>query len=142
MFQENPNNNNLSSILPCEQLLTAKSVLTDVSSEIYDLVNQVNTQIAISYPHIALVCNPFSQSPYYEYQPQNCAANTIRIGDIPKSRYAFQCYEDFIFRFVKNFGHLVGDLIQKKHWYPAHPFAEGRWMFSEIVEFHCYDKYM
>ena len=45
---------------------------------------QVNTQIAISYPDIALVCNPFSQPPYYEYQPQNCAANTIRIGDIPK----------------------------------------------------------
>uniref|UniRef100_A0A1S4DZ13 Uncharacterized protein n=1 Tax=Cucumis melo TaxID=3656 RepID=A0A1S4DZ13_CUCME len=55
MFQENPNNNGLSSILPCEQLLTAKSVLTDV-----------NTQIAISYPDIALVCNPFLQPPYYE----------------------------------------------------------------------------
>ena len=41
MFQENPNNNSLSSILPCEQLLTAKSALTDVSSEIYDLVNKV-----------------------------------------------------------------------------------------------------
>ncbi|TYK22645.1 inactive beta-amylase 4 [Cucumis melo var. makuwa] len=26
--------------------------------------------------------------------------------------------------------------------YPAHPFADGRWMFPEIVEFHCYDKYM
>ncbi|KAG7018418.1 hypothetical protein SDJN02_20286, partial [Cucurbita argyrosperma subsp. argyrosperma] len=43
------------SILPCEQLLTARSVLTDVSSEIYDLVNQVNTQISVSYPDIALV---------------------------------------------------------------------------------------
>uniref|UniRef100_A0A9I9E6N0 Uncharacterized protein n=1 Tax=Cucumis melo TaxID=3656 RepID=A0A9I9E6N0_CUCME len=55
IFQENPNNNSLSSILPCEKLLTAKSVLTDV-----------NTQIAISYPDIAL------------------GSNTIRIGDIPE----------------------------------------------------------
>ncbi|KAG6581996.1 hypothetical protein SDJN03_21998, partial [Cucurbita argyrosperma subsp. sororia] len=91
MFQENPNNNSLSSILPCEQLLTARSVLTDVSSEIYDLVNQVNTQISVSYPDIALVCNPFSQPPYYEYQPQNCAANTIRIGDIPKVLKLLTC---------------------------------------------------
>ncbi|TYK07944.1 aspartic proteinase A1-like [Cucumis melo var. makuwa] len=26
--------------------------------------------------------------------------------------------------------------------YLAHPFADGRWMFPEIGEFHCYDKYM
>ncbi|TYK26663.1 peptidyl-prolyl cis-trans isomerase CYP21-1 [Cucumis melo var. makuwa] len=26
--------------------------------------------------------------------------------------------------------------------YPAHPFVDGRWMFPEIGEFHCYDKYM
>ncbi|TYK27725.1 uncharacterized protein E5676_scaffold225G00710 [Cucumis melo var. makuwa] len=108
MFQENPNNNSLSSILPCEQLLTAKSVLTDV-----------NTQIAISYPDIALVCNPFSQPPYYEYQPQNCAANTIRIGDIPKKSIGLGSFEELR--------------------YPAHPFADG---IPEIVEFHCYDKYM
>lgn len=94
MFQENPNNNSLSSILPCEQLLTAKSVLTDVSSEIYDLVNQVNTHISVSYPDIALVCNPFSQPPYYEYQPENCAANTIRIGDIPKVLKLLTCSDE------------------------------------------------
>lgn len=52
MFQENPNNNSLSSILPCEQLLTAKSVLTDVSSEIYDLVNQV----IYTYIYTFLIC--------------------------------------------------------------------------------------
>ncbi|XP_022145786.1 uncharacterized protein LOC111015167 [Momordica charantia] len=94
MFQENPNNNSLSSILPCEQLLTAKSVLTGLSSEIYELVNQVNTQIAVSYPDISLVCNPFSAPPYYEYQPQNCAANTIRIGDIPKVLKLLTCSDE------------------------------------------------
>ncbi|KAG6597688.1 hypothetical protein SDJN03_10868, partial [Cucurbita argyrosperma subsp. sororia] len=94
MFQENPNNNSLSSILPCEQLLTAKSALTDVSSEIYDLVNQVNTQISISYPDTGLVCNPFSEPPYYEYQPENCAANTIRIRDIPKVLKLLTCSDE------------------------------------------------
>lgn len=41
-FQQNPENNSLSSILPCDELLSAKSVLFDVSGEIYNLVNKVN----------------------------------------------------------------------------------------------------
>ncbi|WVY91916.1 hypothetical protein V8G54_037430 [Vigna mungo] len=39
-FQENPYNNSLSSLLPCDELLSAKSVLSDVSAGIYDLVNK------------------------------------------------------------------------------------------------------
>ena len=41
-FQENPYNNSLSSILPCDELLSAESVLFDVSAGIYNLVNEVN----------------------------------------------------------------------------------------------------
>lgn len=40
-FQENPYNNTLSSILPCDELLSAESVLSDVSAGIYNLVNEV-----------------------------------------------------------------------------------------------------
>lgn len=40
-FQRDPYNNSLSSILPCNELRSAKSVLVDVSGGIYDLVNQV-----------------------------------------------------------------------------------------------------
>lgn len=36
------------------------------------------------YPNLVHVCNPFSAPPEYQYQPDNCPANTIRIGDIPK----------------------------------------------------------
>ena len=134
-FQENPNNNTLSSILPCDELLSAQPVLSDVSAGIYNLVNQVNVIVvlvhmlpeqsillikwnlmetstltftqftydsirllltilqvnsnisllqATIYPNLASVCNPFSAPPEYVYQPDNCPANTIRIGDIPK----------------------------------------------------------
>lgn len=41
-FEENPYNNSLSSILPCDDLLLAKPVLTEVGSGIYNLVNEVN----------------------------------------------------------------------------------------------------
>ncbi|GMI92982.1 hypothetical protein like AT5G67550 [Hibiscus trionum] len=94
-FQENPYNNTLSSILPCDELLSAESVLSDVSAGIYNLVNEVNSNIsqlqATTYPNLAHVCNPFSAPPDYTYQPNNCPANTIRIGDIPKILEVFTC---------------------------------------------------
>ncbi|MED6170819.1 hypothetical protein PIB30_034729 [Stylosanthes scabra] len=94
-FQENPYNNSLSSILPCDELLSAKSVLSGVSAGIYNLVNKVNENIsgmqATTYPNLVHVCNPFSAPPEYLYQPQNCPANTIRIGDIPKVLKPFTC---------------------------------------------------
>ncbi|KAK8619459.1 hypothetical protein V6N13_133418 [Hibiscus sabdariffa] len=94
-FQENPYNNTLSSILPCDELLSAESVLSDVSAGIYNLVNEVNANIsqlqATTYPTLVHVCNPFSAPPEYTYQPNNCPANTIRIGDIPKILQVFTC---------------------------------------------------
>ena len=40
-FQQNPNNNSLSSILPCDELVSAKSLLNNVGAGIYRLVNEV-----------------------------------------------------------------------------------------------------
>ncbi|EXB95198.1 hypothetical protein L484_001595 [Morus notabilis] len=82
-FQKNPYNNSLSSILPCDELLSAKSVLYDVSAGIHNLVN---ANISIFY-----ICNPFSESLEYQYQSENCPSNTIKIGDIPKVLEAFTC---------------------------------------------------
>ncbi|XWS35309.1 hypothetical protein CRYUN_Cryun21dG0114800 [Craigia yunnanensis] len=94
-FQENPYNNSLSSILPCDELLSARPVLFDVSAGIYNLVNEVNSNIsqlqATTYPNLDYVCNPFSAPPEYAYQPDNCSANTIRIADIPKILAVFTC---------------------------------------------------
>ncbi|KAG6730665.1 hypothetical protein I3843_01G087100 [Carya illinoinensis] len=96
-FQENPTNNSLSSILPCDEVLSAKSVLFDVSAGIYNLVNEVNVNISLfqatSNTNLRYVCNPFSAPPDYQYQPDNCPANTIRIRDIPKVLKFFTCSE-------------------------------------------------
>ncbi|XP_057777277.1 uncharacterized protein LOC130995846 [Salvia miltiorrhiza] len=83
-FQKDPYNNSLSSILPCDELLSAKSVLDDVSAGIYDLVNEVNNNISTSYGNIVQICNPFSPPPLYEYQPWTCPSSSIQIGDIPR----------------------------------------------------------
>lgn len=51
-------------------------------------ISQVNTNISLlrdnSYPGLRYVCNPFSGPPDFLYQPENCAADTIKIGDIPQ----------------------------------------------------------
>lgn len=44
-FQKDPYNSSLSSILPCNELLSAKSLLSDVSEGIYNLVNEVKLVI-------------------------------------------------------------------------------------------------
>ncbi|KAL5848314.1 hypothetical protein ACOSQ4_006327 [Xanthoceras sorbifolium] len=95
-FQQNPSNSSLSSILPCDELLSAESVLYDVSAGIYNTVNEVNANISIlqatsSISNISYVCNPFSGPPEYQYLTDYCPANTIRVGDIPKVLKSFTC---------------------------------------------------
>ncbi|KAF5775154.1 hypothetical protein HanXRQr2_Chr13g0608861 [Helianthus annuus] len=87
-FQQDPYNNSLSSILPCDELLLAESVLNDVSAGVYKLVNEVNANISRMQQDSSFgVCNPFSGQPEYNYQPNNCSENDIRIGDIPEADY-------------------------------------------------------
>jgi len=48
----------------------------------------ISAMQATSDMNLAHVCNPFSAPPNYLYQPENCPANTIRIGDIPKVTFS------------------------------------------------------
>ncbi|XP_039010737.1 uncharacterized protein LOC120139643 [Hibiscus syriacus] len=60
------------------------------------LILQVNSnisQLQATYPNLAHVCNPFSALPDYTYQTNNCTANTIRIGNIPKILEVFTCWD-------------------------------------------------
>ncbi|XP_057958038.1 uncharacterized protein LOC131150953 [Malania oleifera] len=94
-FQQDPYNNTLSSILPCDELRSAEPVLTEVSAGIYDLVNQVNANISVLqstlHSNLVQVCNPFSGPPDYQYQSGNCPANTVPIRDIPQVLKIFTC---------------------------------------------------
>ncbi|KAL0387991.1 UNVERIFIED_CONTAM: hypothetical protein Sradi_2680900 [Sesamum radiatum] len=45
---------------------------------------KVNTDISNRFGDILQLCNPFASAPTYEYQPWNCPATSIRIGDIPR----------------------------------------------------------
>ncbi|KAK4425012.1 hypothetical protein Salat_1694800 [Sesamum alatum] len=90
-FQKDPYNNSLSHLLPCEKLLAAKPVLTNVSIGVHELVNKVNNDISNKFGDILQLCNPFSSAPNYEYQPWNCPVTSIRIGDIPRVLRLIAC---------------------------------------------------
>ncbi|XP_023750021.1 uncharacterized protein LOC111898330 [Lactuca sativa] len=93
-FQQDPYNNSLSSILPCDELLSAESVLNVVSAGVYNLVNQVNANITRMQRDSSFgVCNPFSGPPEYNYQPNNCSENDIKIGDIPELLRLLTCVD-------------------------------------------------
>ncbi|CAN4100655.1 unnamed protein product [Withania somnifera] len=84
-FQINPYNNSLSSILPCDELLSAQTILYDVKEGIHRVVDTVNQALSTDYGNVAQICNPFSSPPGYNYEPdQNCPSSTIRIGDLPR----------------------------------------------------------
>ncbi|KAJ6366558.1 hypothetical protein OIU77_003026 [Salix suchowensis] len=150
-FQQNPYNNSLSSILPCDQLLSAKSVLFDVSQGIYRLVNQVNANLSTIQGVPYTVCNPFSAPPEYQYQPDKCPANTIRISEIPQVLKVLTCSSfdngacangQFIspnyYRTVEAFSTSIQSLLN------VYPEMENlvecqtvKDAFSEILLYHC-----
>ncbi|XP_028111720.1 uncharacterized protein LOC114310019 isoform X2 [Camellia sinensis] len=149
-FQRDPYNSSLSSILPCNELLSAKSALSDVSAGIYNLVNEVNANISTSYQNIVQVCNPFSEPPEYQYQPNSCPSNTIKIGDIPRVLKTYTCSDANSgtcegvlistndFRTVEAYSNSIQTLLNA---YPGmenlvqcQPVEEA---FSEILQRHC-----
>ncbi|XP_020252115.1 uncharacterized protein LOC109829402 isoform X2 [Asparagus officinalis] len=94
-FQQNPLNSTLSSILPCNDQSSAKTILHGVGAEIHNVIDQVNANISslqsLSLPGMKYICNPFSGPPDYSYQPENCSSNTIRIGNIPQVLKIYTC---------------------------------------------------
>ena len=97
-FEENPYNNSLSYIHPCEELLSAKPILSEIGGGIYNLVNEVNSNISnlegALLANFVFICNPFTAPPEYLYQPNNCPPNTIQIEDIPKVLKPYTCFDD------------------------------------------------
>ncbi|XP_055820015.1 uncharacterized protein LOC129888964 [Solanum dulcamara] len=83
-FQSDPYNSSLSSILPCDELVSAESVLYDVSQGVHQIINEVNQKLSTEYGNVAQICNPFSGPPQYNYEPGTCSSSTIRVGDLPR----------------------------------------------------------
>ncbi|CAA7400385.1 unnamed protein product [Spirodela intermedia] len=83
-FQRDPGNSSLATLLPCDDKLTAKWALRDTRAGISEVRSS-------AFPGLADVCNPFSAPPEFTYQPENCSAAEIRIGDIPQILKRYAC---------------------------------------------------
>ncbi|URE40239.1 hypothetical protein MUK42_06160 [Musa troglodytarum] len=94
-YMLSPRNSNLSSIMPCSEQLSANAMLHDIRAGIHNTIDQVNKKISaaksLPIPDLEFVCNPFSESPDYSYEPKNCSSNTIKIGDIPQILKKYTC---------------------------------------------------
>ncbi|KAK6930515.1 hypothetical protein RJ641_004609, partial [Dillenia turbinata] len=147
-FQEDPYNNSLSSILPCDELLAAEPILFNLSEGIYNLVNQVNSEILPQlYPNV-VICNPFSGPPDYDYQPENCPPNTTQIGDIPQVMMALICSDpddescegesSGVYEMVESYTTSIQNLLnaypEMENLVECQPVKDA---FSEILQKHC-----
>ncbi|KAL2328875.1 hypothetical protein Fmac_022302 [Flemingia macrophylla] len=93
-FEENPYNNSLTSILPCNELRSAKSILHEVGARFSTLVNKVNAHLGNLFPNHVTLCNPFTGPPEYSYQLEHCPPTSIQVGDIPKVLEPYTCFDD------------------------------------------------
>ncbi|XP_074320065.1 uncharacterized protein LOC141656871 [Silene latifolia] len=153
-FEQNQENNSLNTILPCDELRSARTALSDVSIGLFEVLNQVNVNISIlranSLPSLNYVCNPFSGPPDFLYQPKDCPADSIHIGDIPQVLKMFtcsdisgtRCNEGFIttseYNVIETYTTSVQNLLD------AYPVMENlvncrlvKDTFSDILVNHC-----
>nr|KYP65995.1 hypothetical protein KK1_012273 [Cajanus cajan] len=93
-FEENPYNNSLTFILPCNELRSAKSILHEIGARFSILVNEVNANLANLIPDNVTLCNPFTGPPEYLYQTEHCPPNSFQVGDIPKVLEPYTCFDD------------------------------------------------
>ncbi|RDY12682.1 hypothetical protein CR513_02495, partial [Mucuna pruriens] len=150
-FEENPYNNSLTSILPCDELRSAKLILLKVGEGISHLVNEVNSNMGSLFPDHVSLCNPFSAPPQYLYQPESCPPNSIQIEDIPKVLKPFTCSDhsgekcssgDFMddgeYEIVVSYTSSIQDLLNM---YPGMEELIGCQLvkdaFSQILLKHC-----
>ncbi|PKA66714.1 hypothetical protein AXF42_Ash003369 [Apostasia shenzhenica] len=93
-FSQNPEQSTLNTVFACSDRNSSQAILHDVGERIYDLIQQVNSNITLlrsSFSELEYICNPFSSPPEFDYQPESCSSDSIRIGDLPKIIEKFTC---------------------------------------------------
>ncbi|KAM7263365.1 hypothetical protein ACFE04_001048 [Oxalis oulophora] len=106
-FEENPQNNSWSSMLPCLEPTYKNKILIEVGFVIHTFISQLNSRISeLSVPlgldqdrskkelGIGKICDPFTGSPNYSYVPRSCPKNDVPIGNLSQILSRFTCFND------------------------------------------------
>ncbi|CAA0841057.1 Unknown protein [Striga hermonthica] len=100
-YEIDPQTNSLGSMLPCPKSTDSVQTLEKINYSIHAFINELNWKIREviesneKYEGIPVVevCDPFSTSTNDSFSLQNCAENSIPIGDLPRVLSTFVCYE-------------------------------------------------
>ncbi|KAH9663993.1 transmembrane protein [Citrus sinensis] len=102
-FEQNPQNNSLSVILPCMNSTHSDEVLSNIGYIIHKFISEINKTIDRVYLSFGLhqqvdglfgsgkICDPFSAG-NCTYVPEKCAKDDIQIGELPNVLSGFTCY--------------------------------------------------
>ncbi|KAB1214913.1 hypothetical protein CJ030_MR5G024519 [Morella rubra] len=105
-FEQNPQNNSLSSLLPCMNPPSAERIMVGTGYTIHTYIAQLNSKITEYYRVLGLdeqsgdlfgvkkICQPFSGAPSYSYMPESCPKGVIQVGDLPNVLARFTCHEN------------------------------------------------
>ncbi|KAK2656814.1 hypothetical protein Ddye_009866 [Dipteronia dyeriana] len=125
-FVQNPQNNSLSSVLPCVDSSYSTQLLADIGFTISGAITQINSKIGDAIWSLGsddkevlkfgMICDPFTQAPNYSYAPQLCAEGAIKIGDLPNVLESFTCYNQDSAESCKNEGKFVSEYNYYKAW--------------------------
>ncbi|XP_010559144.1 PREDICTED: uncharacterized protein LOC104827634 [Tarenaya hassleriana] len=127
-FMQNPQNNTLSSILPCMDRLHSDKTLEDISLAIHNFISELNSKIAEtmrSYalhdqdtvlPESGLICDPFLGTQNYTYIPQDCPIGAIPIGEFPNILGRFTCHAGDPPETCRTNGKFVPEASYRKAW--------------------------
>ncbi|KAK3224503.1 hypothetical protein Dsin_011528 [Dipteronia sinensis] len=118
-FVQNPQNNSLSSVLPCVDSSYSTQLLAEIGFTISGVIKQINSKVGDAIWSLGSddkevlkfwkICDPFTQAPNYSYAPQLCAEGAIKIGDLPNVLESFTCYNQDSAESCKNEGKFVSE---------------------------------
>ncbi|KAH7520304.1 hypothetical protein FEM48_Zijuj08G0129900 [Ziziphus jujuba var. spinosa] len=99
----NPQNNSLSSVLPCMDPSYSQKIMVQIGSTVHIFISQLNSKAEDFYKMFGLdeqnenlygviqICNPFKGPPEYSYVPEGCPKNSIPISQIPNNNINEGC---------------------------------------------------
>ncbi|XVE86994.1 hypothetical protein DITRI_Ditri18aG0080200 [Diplodiscus trichospermus] len=105
-YVQDPQDNILSSVLPCMNSTTSHKILTGIGSTIHDFIDELKLKITEVYSRFGLdeendslfgfgtICDPFSGAPNYSYVPEVCPKDATPIGNLPDMLSMFTCYKE------------------------------------------------
>ncbi|KAI8028816.1 hypothetical protein LOK49_LG01G03158 [Camellia lanceoleosa] len=105
-FEQNPQNNSLSSILPCANSSSFEKVFKDIGYTVHTSITELNSKITQlneflrldeqndNFSEVQKICDPFPAATNYSYAPEKCPKDAIPIGDLAGVLSRFTCYPD------------------------------------------------